>query len=139
MNMHRGLQDLRAARLLGDEDGASALEFALVLPALIVLTLGTLNVSLLIYTVATLNFATQDAARCMTVKTTVCDTQVHLQAYARANYGGITATPTFTWSHPTTGACAGGNFVNASATYRFITGVSTTNIPLGASACFPLA
>ena len=135
----RGSLSASGTRLLRDEAGASAIEFALVLLPLILLTLGTINAGLLIYTVATLNFATQDAARCATVKTTVCDSQTHLQSYARANYGGLTAAPTFTLSAPTTGACAGGNFVNASATYQFVTGLSSTNIPLSATACFPKA
>ncbi len=74
-----------------------------------------------------------------TVKTTVCDNAADTQTYARASYGGMTAPPTFTLSQPTSGACVGSNFVQASATYQFVTGLSTTNIPLGASACFPLA
>ena len=90
--------------------------------------------SLLLYTESTLHFATQDAARCATVKTTICTSQSTLQSYAAKNYGGMTAAPTFVWTTP---SC--GNLVTATASYKFILGIASLPMTLNASACYPLA
>lgn len=115
-----------------EERGAAAVEFVLILAPMIMLTIGAINLSLMIYTVSTLNFAAEDAARCMTVKTTVCTNTTTTSAYAKTRYKGPVA-PTFT---PTSVAC--GNKVVGTANYKFTTGFTTTTIPLSASACYPL-
>jgi Flp pilus assembly protein TadG len=125
---------------LRDERGATAVEFILILAPLIALTLGAINAGLAVYTTATLLYAADDAARCATVRTTVCDTAVHLQAYAAARYGGLTAAPTFTLTKPADGQpCEKGNLVTATANYHFETGLTSTVIPLTAKGCYPLS
>jgi Flp pilus assembly protein TadG len=128
-------------RFLSDEGGATAVEFVLILTPLILLTLGAINLSLMIYTVTTLHYATEDAARCATVRPTVCADTTTLQTYAQANYGGMTAAPTFTLvkEAPTATTCPNGNFVTGTADYHFETGITSTIVPLSASACYPAA
>ena len=125
---------------LRDERGATAVEFILILAPLIALTLGAINVGLMVYTTATLHYAADDAARCATVRTTVCDTDAHLQTYAAAQYGGLTAAPTFTLTKPADGQpCEKGNLVTATANYHFETGLNSAVIPLTAKGCYPLS
>ncbi len=117
-----------------DEAGASAVEFALVMIPTILLTLGTINLCLIIYTVATLHFAVEDAARCASVKTTICNSTGATQTYAASKYVGPTVTPVFA---ATTQGC--GNQVVGTANFNFSSGVAQWTIPLSASACYPLA
>jgi len=138
-----GIRKLRELGRFGsDETGGSAAELVLIMIPLIALTLGTINLAMMIYTVANLHYATQEAARCATVRnTTVCKDQSSLQAYALTNYGGLTASPTFTLivEPKTATVCPNGNYVTGTATYNFVTGFTTTAIPLTANACYPLA
>lgn len=120
------------ARLLRDERGAAAAEFVLILVPMVMLTLGAINLSLMIYTVATLNFAAEDAARCRTVKTTICTNAATTDTYGKSKYAGP-GVPTFT---TTTGAACG-NRVVGTANYVFSTGLTSTTIPLSAAACYP--
>ena len=124
---------LALRRLLCDEAGASAAEFALILPVLIVMTLGVINAGFMIYSYTTLNFAAADAARCRAVNTTVCTDDTSTATYALGAYVGFTPAPTFT---RTTDGC--GNTVQGTATFSFSTGLTTTPITMQASACYPL-
>jgi len=116
-----------------EERGAAAAEFVLILAPMIMLTIGAINLSLMIYTVSTLNYAAEDAARCASVKTTICTNQTTTDAYAKSRYKGPVA-PTFT---RTSAAC--GNRVVGTANYTFSTGFTSTIIPLSATACYPAA
>ncbi len=128
---------MSAARsLLGrfrrDERGASAVEFVLVLIPMVMLTLGAINISLMVYTVATLNYAAEDAARCLAVKKTICTNSGTMNTYARGRYTGP-GTASFTG---TTATC--GNRVVGTVNYVFSTGLTSTTIPLSSQACYPL-
>ena len=131
----RRLLDL--GRFGSDERGGSAAELVLIMIPLIALTLGTINLAMMIYTVANLHYATEEAARCATVRPGVCADSTTLTAYALKNYGGLTAAPTFTLvAEPKTATvCPLGNYVTATATYHFVTGFTTTPITLTANAC----
>jgi Flp pilus assembly protein TadG len=138
MSSLRRLLDLD--RFSADEAGGSAAELVLIMIPLIALTLGTINLAMMIYTVANLHYATQEAARCATVKPTVCADSTTLTTYALKNYGGLTASPTFTLvvEPKTATVCPNGNYVTATANYHFVTGFTTTTIPITANACYPL-
>ena len=127
-------------RFGSDERGGSAAELVLIMIPLIGLTLGTINLAMMIYTVANLHYATQEAARCATVRPTVCADSTTLATYALKNYAGLTASPTFTLvvEPKTATVCPNGNYVTATANYHFVTGFTTTTIPLTANACYPL-
>lgn len=127
MNTHRSL----LAKFGREERGSSAVEFVLILGPMIMLTIGAINMSMMIFTVATLNYAAEDAARCRSVKTTICTNDATTSTYAKTRYQGAAA-PTFT---PSLAAC--GNKVVGTASYKFTTGITTTTIPLSATACYP--
>jgi Flp pilus assembly protein TadG len=129
----------RLVRLERDRGGATAIETALVLPILLALFFGIIEVGHLLWTVSALNMVVQDAARCVSVSnvstppSTLCDTQTHMQAYAVARTWGMTVpTGTFTLTSP---AC--GYQVTASYPYTPIVGYIPLSMTLKASACFP--
>lgn len=118
---------------LSSSRGSTAVEFALILGPLVLLSIGTINLSLMMYTVSALHFAVEDAARCSSVKTTICTDAAATATYAAAHYQSVGATATFT---RTTAAC--GNQVVGVANYPFVTGLSKINVPISAAACYPL-
>lgn len=119
------------ARLGREEKGAAAVEFVLILIPMVMLTLGAINLSLMVYTVATLNYAAEDAARCLSVKKTTC-TAASVNTYGRGRYTGPGAA-SFTASSATCG-----NRVVGTVDYVFTTGLTSTIIPLSSQACYPL-
>jgi len=129
----------RLASLERDRIGAAAIETALVLPLLLAMFFGIIEVGHLLWTVTALNMAVQDSARCVSVSNvptppaTLCDTQLHMQTYAVARTWGMTVpASTFTLSTP---AC--GYQVTASYPYTPIVSYIPLSMTLTASACFP--
>lgn len=127
------------AALRRDRIGATAVETALVLPIMLAMFFGIIEVGHLLWTVSALNMAVQDAARCVSVSnvptppSTLCDTQTHMQTYAAARTWGMTVPATiFTLSTP---AC--GYQVTASYPYTPIVNYIPLSMTLSASACFP--
>jgi Flp pilus assembly protein TadG len=112
--------------------GATALEFAILSPVFIMIVVGGVNLGLLLFSVGSLHYAVEAAARCASVKTAVCADASTIQSYARSAYFGPTISPTFTYS---TASC--GNLVSASATFVLDAGMLRYSVPLSASACFP--
>lgn len=112
--------------------GATALEFAILSPVFLMVTVGLVNLALLLYTAGSLQFAVEDAARCASVKTTICTSTSTIQVYASGKYFGPTVTPTFTATSP---SC--GHSVSATATYVMNIGVARYSVPLSAVACYP--
>jgi Flp pilus assembly protein TadG len=120
-----------------DRDGATAIETALVLPILLALFFGIIEVGHLLWTVSALNMAVEDAARCASISgvsgSTLCNNQTHLQAYAQGRTWGMTVpASTFTLSTP---AC--GYLVAASYPYTPVVSYIPLSMTLSASACFP--
>jgi Flp pilus assembly protein TadG len=126
----RFLDQLR--RLASDEAGVTAAEFALVLPGVAMLTVGTAYLGLMMFASNNLHYAAEDAARCASVNPTVCTSATTTQTYAAGRYKGA-GTPTFTATSP---AC--GKQVAASLTYSLNTGLATISVPISATACYPL-
>jgi Flp pilus assembly protein TadG len=114
----------------GCERGAAAAEFALLLPALIGVLLGVIWASLLTYSVASLHYAVQGAARCYSVGGQ-CATASAAQNYAKSRYFGANF-PTFTASNATCG-----HQVTGSVNVAFSLAMGHWNVPLSATACFP--
>jgi Flp pilus assembly protein TadG len=119
-------------KFLRHTGGNTAVEFTLVLAPLILLTIGTINVSLMMHTVSALHYAVEDAARCSSVKTMICSDSAATAAYAASRYKSVGTAVTFT---RTLEPC--GNRVVGVADYRFITGLSVIHVPLSATACYP--
>jgi len=117
-----------------DRSGAAAVEFALVLPAFVLLVLGSMGAATFGYSLASMNYAVEEASRCAAVKTTVCSNSTSTALYAKSHYSGPAITPVFTYSDS---GC--GNTVTATATYSFNLIPQLKNIPISVSACRPSA
>jgi Flp pilus assembly protein TadG len=120
-------------RLKHDSRGATAVEFAMVLPVFIALIVGGLYACIAVFTSASLQYAAEQAARCSSVNTGTCSSSGTTTAYAQTVYYGPAApAATFTYSTP---AC--GHTVNGSVSYIFDFGLKKLTVPISASACFP--
>lgn len=130
----------RLHTLWRDRRGSSAVEFALVFPGFIVLTLGALYLSLVLYALTSAHQATEAAARYASIQQTLknAPTQTSIAAYATGLYKGPGVSPAFTYTHVATATSSNcGNKVTASGTFRLITGLSFLTVPIRAAACFP--
>ena len=109
----------------------------MVLPAFLMLLLGIMSASIVVYTAASMHYAVEGAARCYSVNASQCGSATTTQSYAKNIYFG-TGSPTFTASTP---AC--GHQVNATLNIVLNAGVKQDltpaqwTIPLSATACFP--
>lgn len=125
------------SRFLRDRSGATAAEFGLILIPMVLLTLGTINASVMIYTASALNFAVERTARWTAIQTTIAKGTAPgasaIQAYGQSVYKGATASVTFTATAPGCGARIAGT-----ANYKFTTGVTSSVVPIKAAACYPL-
>jgi Flp pilus assembly pilin Flp len=119
-------------RLKKDTSGAAAVEYAFVLPVFMMLLMGGLWVGLLSYTISSLNFTVQSAARCMAVDVNACGTAADTLTYAQGIYNGPSISPVFQAS-----ATGCGHTVTAQATFNLIVLPGFSAVPLTASACYP--
>jgi Flp pilus assembly protein TadG len=102
-----------------------------VFPALAMLVVGGLYAGLLMYSVAGLHNAVEQAARCYSVSASQCGSASAAQTYAQNSYYGASS-PTFTAS---TAPC--GHQVSATLTFVLEAVVARWSVPLSATACFP--
>jgi Flp pilus assembly protein TadG len=106
----------RLARLWSDRGGASALEFALVMPLFILLLTGIFQTGMGFYANAGLRNGVETAARYAQIYPTPTDSQITTML-SSSTYGLNTAllgTPTLTH-----GTSNGQNYVDISATYNY--------------------
>jgi Flp pilus assembly protein TadG len=130
------------------ERGVAAVEFAFVLPLLIVFVLGLIQLARAIQLQTTLDYAIQMAARCYAVGT--CANKSATEAYAQSIATGLTApTSVFVMTPnacgPTVGGVQDGVLVTASLVFNFLgSGVAPigaggsgipTSVTLGSTAC----
>ena len=115
-----------------DEQGTTAVEFAIIAPVFIALLIGTMVLCVALLLVGSLHFAVEDGARCASVKTTICSDAATTVAYTQSRYFGPNVSPTFTYA-----AAACGNSVSASISYSMDVGFRTFVVPISATACFP--
>lgn len=116
----------------GDRSGATAVEFAFVLPIMALLIMGIVSLGLLGGVLSNLHFAVQEAARCSAVNATLCGGPSATVAYARSKFRGGGVAPVFV---ATGTGC--GHTVTANTTFTLRLAVSTIDIPLSATACYP--
>ena len=127
------MKTTRCVRCLMDQSGSSVLEFALVAPVMFLLIIGGIYLSLLGYTVASLHYVTEVAARCASLDATNCGTAAGVSAFAQrkfSNFSGSTAT--FNLTTPT---CDYN--VASSLNYNLNIGTKTMIIPISSQSCFP--
>lgn len=124
---------MRPGSLLSDRRGTTAIEYAIILPALLLFLLGIMDTGRLLWTYSTLYRAAEAAARCGAVNVTDCasTTQIRNQAVAAA-WGLTVDASAFTVANQSCG-------MQVSATYSFtftIPGFSA--ITLNPTACHPI-
>ncbi len=115
-----------------DQEGTTAVEFAIIAPVFIALLIGTIALCVALFLIGSLHFAVEDGARCASVKTTICSDAASTVAYTQSHYFGPDVSPTFTYA-----AAACGNSVSASISYSMDVGFKTFVVPISATACFP--
>jgi Flp pilus assembly protein TadG len=108
------------------------IEFAIVGPVFLMLIIGLFYTCLLIFKEGSMQYAVQQAARCASVQTTVCTDSSSTVTTAQNAYYGPSNTPSFVSS---TATC--GHRVTASSTFSYDFVVTTMDVPLNASSCFP--
>jgi Flp pilus assembly protein TadG len=123
--------------LLHYERGTTALEFAFLAPVFFAMIFGVINIAQVAWTLGSLHFAAEAAARYASINTSSDGTPPSastVQTYALSVYHGETLS-----SNPFTYSATGcGNTVTASYTYTLsIPLAGTWTIPLAAAACFP--
>jgi Flp pilus assembly protein TadG len=121
-----------ARRFAQDRRGATAVEFGLLLPVFLMLTVGVINVSLLTNAVSSMNFAVQEAARCSSVNHTTCPNADSTATFALSKYKGPNIRPTFVSN--TTGC---GHTVTANANFDLNVAIYVYHFPIRATACYP--
>ena len=116
--------------------GAVAIEYALILPALLLLVIGIIDTGRVLWTYTTLYRATEAAARCAAINTIDCGTAGQVQSYAVAQAFGLKIDATA--FSVATAAC--GIQVNGTYDFAFAIPAFTSNlgtITLKATACYP--
>ena len=117
------------------QSGATIIELAFVLTAFLAMVFGVINVARVTWTIGSLHYAVEAAARCASVNTTSCGSPSAVQTYALNAYHGEQLGVTNPFTYSATGC---GNTVTASATYSLvIPPIGTWSVPLLATACFP--
>jgi Flp pilus assembly protein TadG len=122
----------RHLRRFSRNEYGGAAEFAMVVPAAGALILGAINMGFMMYAGATLHYPAEDAARCRAVGMT-CTDATTTQTYAEGRYKGPVTNPNFTSTLDAT--CS---TVSATATFSFNVGLADFDIPINASACYPV-
>jgi Flp pilus assembly protein TadG len=130
---------MRKSEAGSHRDGTVAIEYALIMPAMLMFTLGIMDMGRLLWTYTTLFQATEAAARCAAVDATNCATTTQIQNYAVDQAWGLTiAAAAFTVTNPTCGMQ-----VDATYSFQFVIpwffgtapyGTANT-LPLSATAC----
>jgi len=120
--------------------GAVSVEYALILPALLLFILGLFDTGRLLWTYTTLNRAAESAARCAAINTAACGTAAQVQNFAVNEAWGLTIDASaFSVSAP---AC--GIQVQGAYDFTFVIPGLAAFTPLGtislkATACYPVA
>jgi Flp pilus assembly protein TadG len=117
-----------------DQRGATAVEFALTVPAFLALVFAIADGAMMLWTQLGLQHGAEMAARCAAVNATACGTDTNIKSYAAAQaYGLGVSSSVYTVS---TAAC--GKTVAASYTYTlFSSYLGVPSVALTARSCFP--
>ena len=124
---------MRRSKILRDESGTTALEFAMIAPVFFLFIFGIIEAGMLFWTQTGMQHGAAMAARCATINSTLCPDPTAIKSYATQQSFGLTLpTSTFTYSTP---AC--GNQVDANYTFKWPPIFGLPPLNLTAKACFP--
>jgi Flp pilus assembly pilin Flp len=128
----------RLRSISGNQEGTTAVEFAIIAPVFVLLVLGTIALCFALFLIGSLHFAVEDGARCASVKTSICADSPTTIAYTQSRYLGPNVSPTFTYnSAASCGPANTGNSVTGTVSYTMDIGFRKFVIPISATACFP--
>jgi Flp pilus assembly protein TadG len=126
--------------------GSVAIEYGLILPAMLLFTLGLMDAGRLLWTNITLTRATEAAARCGAVNVATCSTAAAIQTYAVAQAWGLGDVTTSNFTPNAAATC--GVQVAANYTFQFLVPwfpqfsasapFGSTTMTLNPTACYPL-
>jgi Flp pilus assembly protein TadG len=124
-----------------EERGSAAAEFALLIPATVLLLMAVFHLCAVVFATADLHFAVEQASRCaatsqLNTNTACGTTQATATAYAQGIYRGPGVGGTYGSSDDTTNNCRQINVTGAQ--YVIALGFVNVTIPLSAQACFPV-
>ncbi len=118
-----------------NEDGASAAEFALVLPLFLLLVFGAIASGLMMNSAMSLQRATEVSARCLSAQRTDCSV-ANITTFAESQYEGPYL-DNLTFVASDTETDCDGYQVTASGTLNWFAGTGILSAPLNTSACYP--
>jgi TadE-like protein len=122
-----------STRLVICERGSSAVELAITLSTFLAMLFGIVNIAMMLWTMASLHYAAETAARCAAVAVAGCTSTDTIQSYALSHYFGLSLGGTNPFVYTTAGC---GNTVTATYTYSLaIPIIGTFTVPLSATAC----
>lgn len=122
--------------------GAAAIEYAIVLPVLLMFVLGIIDTGRLLWTYATISRAAEAAARCAAISAAVptavtCATVAATKNYAvAASWGLNVAVSAFSVSNPACGMQVQASYAFDSIMFRMVAPPWKT-IQLTATSCYP--
>lgn len=117
------------------ESGAAAVEFALIVPGFVALTVGTMYMGMVMFAYANLQSVVQEAARCASVRPTLCADQASIATFATARYRGPGVSPSYAYA---VADC--GHRVTATASLTLVSGLPAAGgaaQPITVTACHP--
>jgi Flp pilus assembly protein TadG len=110
------------------------------LPILLLLIVGVIEVSFMMWTQLSLNFAVEQAARCGALNTTACNTAAKIQSYAAVQAVGIPGLTTANFTVYQSGAAACGTGAQVAASYDFesmVQNIVPYSLTIRATSCCP--
>ena len=126
---------MKESRLLVSESGSSTVELAIILSVFLSMLFGIVNTAIVLWTMASLHYAAETAARCAAIGSTGCTDASSIQSYALDHYFGVSLAGTNPFSYSATGC---GHTVTAFYTYSLVIPmVDTYPLSLSTTACSP--
>jgi Flp pilus assembly protein TadG len=122
-------------RLLRNDDGATAVEFAMLAPLFFAMAFGVIDAGRLVWTQMSLEHAVEAAARCASLQSASCSSASLVQTYAASQAPGLgLPSSAFTYSSATCGAQ-----VSATYIYYYLSSAFPGHSTLTAQYCMPVA
>jgi len=118
-----------------NESGASAAEFALVLPLFLLLIFGVFAAGIMMNSAMALQRATEVSARCLSAQRTDCSV-ANITTFAEGQYEGPFL-DNLTFVANDADADCDGYSVTASGTLNWFAGTGILSAPMNTSACYP--